>query len=205
MVFTNVYNSRSAESRKDECRDTAVELGATLGANCTIVCISRIVNHAFVGAGAMVNRDVKPLRATILLGKWPNFVNEVEALGRICAAYSRKFQAAGISSTPQLAAGNTSVYAQYTVQVEQRAEVQARLKEQGVPTAVHYPTLLCQQPALRCEHNLCSRRCHSRLAQAASERVMSLPMHPWLSVADQDRLVDALVTAVQQTSIASAA
>ena len=60
MVFTNVYNPRSAVSRKDEYRDTVVEEGATLGANCTIVCGTRIGRHAFVGAGAVVNRDVKP-------------------------------------------------------------------------------------------------------------------------------------------------
>ncbi len=60
MVFTNVYNPRSEVSRKDEYRDTVVEQGATLGANCTIVCGSRIGHHAFVGAGAVVNRDVKP-------------------------------------------------------------------------------------------------------------------------------------------------
>jgi UDP-2-acetamido-3-amino-2,3-dideoxy-glucuronate N-acetyltransferase len=60
MVFTNVYNPRSAVSRKDEYRDTVVEQGATLGANCTIVCGARIGHHAFVGAGAVINRDVKP-------------------------------------------------------------------------------------------------------------------------------------------------
>lgn len=60
MVFTNVYNPRSAVSRKDEYRDTIVELGATLGANCTIVCGSRVGRYAFIGAGAVVNRDVKP-------------------------------------------------------------------------------------------------------------------------------------------------
>ncbi len=60
MVFTNVYNPRSAVSRKDEYRNTVVDQGATLGANCTIVCGCRIGQHAFVGAGAVVNRDVKP-------------------------------------------------------------------------------------------------------------------------------------------------
>ena len=60
MVFTNVYNPRSAVSRKDEYRTTVVEQGATLGANCTIVCGTQIGHHAFVGAGAVVNRDVKP-------------------------------------------------------------------------------------------------------------------------------------------------
>jgi len=58
MVFTNVYNPRSAVSRKDEYRDTLVKRGATLGANCTIVCGATIGEHAFVGAGAVVNRDV---------------------------------------------------------------------------------------------------------------------------------------------------
>jgi UDP-2-acetamido-3-amino-2,3-dideoxy-glucuronate N-acetyltransferase len=58
MVFTNVYNPRSAVSRKDEYRDTVVRRGATLGANCTIVCGVEIGPYAFVGAGAVVNRNV---------------------------------------------------------------------------------------------------------------------------------------------------
>ena len=58
MVFTNVYNPRSAITRKDEYRDTVVRRGATLGANCTVVCGIEIGEHAFVGAGAVVNRDV---------------------------------------------------------------------------------------------------------------------------------------------------
>jgi UDP-2-acetamido-3-amino-2,3-dideoxy-glucuronate N-acetyltransferase len=60
MVFTNVYNPRSAVSRKAEYRDTRVRRGATLGANCTIVCGVEVGEHAFVGAGAVVNRDVLP-------------------------------------------------------------------------------------------------------------------------------------------------
>ena len=58
MVFTNVYNPRSAVTRKDEYRRTLVRHGATLGANCTIVCGTTIGRHAFVGAGAVVQRDV---------------------------------------------------------------------------------------------------------------------------------------------------
>ena len=59
MVFTNVYNPRSAVVRKDQYRRTLVKRGATLGANCTIVCGSTVGEHAFVAAGAVVNRDVK--------------------------------------------------------------------------------------------------------------------------------------------------
>jgi len=59
VVFTNVYNPRSAVSRKDEYRDTVVNKGATLGANCTIVCGVTIGKYAFIGAGSVVTKDVK--------------------------------------------------------------------------------------------------------------------------------------------------
>ncbi|MDS1140039.1 UDP-2-acetamido-3-amino-2,3-dideoxy-D-glucuronate N-acetyltransferase [Pusillimonas sp. SM2304] len=58
MVFTNVYNPRSLVERKSEYRDTLVKKGATLGANCTIVCGVTVGEFAFVGAGAVINKDV---------------------------------------------------------------------------------------------------------------------------------------------------
>lgn len=58
MVFTNVYNPRSLIERKDQYRDTRVKRGASLGANCTIVCGVTIGAYAFVGAGAVLNKDV---------------------------------------------------------------------------------------------------------------------------------------------------
>ena len=58
MVFTNVYNPRSLIERKDQYRDTLVKKGATLGANCTVVCGVTIGEYAFIGAGAVVNKDV---------------------------------------------------------------------------------------------------------------------------------------------------
>jgi UDP-2-acetamido-3-amino-2,3-dideoxy-glucuronate N-acetyltransferase len=60
MVFTNVYNPRSGVERKDEYRDTLVKKGVTLGANCTIVCGVTLGEYSFVGAGAVINKDVKP-------------------------------------------------------------------------------------------------------------------------------------------------
>lgn len=60
MVFTNVYNPRSLIERKNEYRNTLVNKGATLGANCTVVCGTTIGEFAFVGAGAVVNKHVKP-------------------------------------------------------------------------------------------------------------------------------------------------
>lgn len=58
MVFTNVYNPRSAVTRKDEYRDTLIKRGATLGANCTVVCGVTVGEYAFVGAGSVINRNV---------------------------------------------------------------------------------------------------------------------------------------------------
>ena len=82
---------------------------------------ARRYHHTDIG----VNGRIDTLQAAILLGKWPNFPLEVEARRRIGAAYTSKLQEAGVTSTPKLAASSTSVYAQYTVQVEQRAEVQS--------------------------------------------------------------------------------
>lgn len=59
MVFTNVYNPRSLIERKNQYRDTLIKKGATLGANCTIVCGATVGEYAFVGAGAVINKDVK--------------------------------------------------------------------------------------------------------------------------------------------------
>ena len=60
MVFTNVYNPRSGVERKNEYLDTIVKKGVTLGANCTIVCGVTLGEYSFVGAGAVINKDVKP-------------------------------------------------------------------------------------------------------------------------------------------------
>lgn len=65
MVFTNVYNPRSAVPRKKEYRDTHVKKGATMGANCTIICGTVIGEYAFIGAGAVVTRNVPPFALVI--------------------------------------------------------------------------------------------------------------------------------------------
>ena len=65
VVFTNVYNPRSQVERKDEYRDTYIEQGASLGANCTIVCGVTVGSYAFVGAGTVVTTDVKPFALVV--------------------------------------------------------------------------------------------------------------------------------------------
>jgi UDP-2-acetamido-2-deoxy-ribo-hexuluronate aminotransferase len=158
---------------------------------------SRRYFHTEVG----INGRIDTLQAAIVLAKLEVFEAEVLARSYIGASLSSRLQSVGITSTPQLLAGNTSVYAQYTIQVEHRSAVQEALKQRGIPTAVHYPTLLCQQPAMNGCGNCaqrCQQGCGCSVAQIVSERVLSLPMHPYLSKAHQQRIVFAVSEAVAQ-------
>ena len=154
---------------------------------------SRRYFHTEVG----VNGRIDTLQAAILLAKLEVFDAEVASRQQIGDRYSQCFKAAGVATTPYLAPGNTSVFAQYTIEIENRSAVQEALKLSDIPTAVHYPTLLCQQPALQSCGSRCSADCGTPLAQRASERVMSLPMHPYLSEDDQDQVVAAVVAALR--------
>ena len=139
-------------------------------------------HHTRVGVGGRLDT----IQAAVLLAKMERFDWELERRAMIGARYQRLLQGVEqIAVRPD----RNSVYAQFTVMVDGRAEVQAALKAAGVPTAVHYPKPLNQQPAYA--QHCCPDCCpvSSRLA----ERVLSLPMSADLSDADQDRVVQALL------------
>ena len=94
MVFTNVYNPRSLIERKSEYRDTLVKRGATLGANCTIVCGVTIGEFAFVGAGAVINKNVKPY--ALMVGVPARQVGWMSEFG-----HKLVFDAAGMATCPE--------------------------------------------------------------------------------------------------------
>ena len=123
----------------------------------------------------------------------------MEDRDRIGGTLDTTLQAAGIASITQLALGNTDVYAQFMIQLNNRPAEEAALKAQGIPTPLHYPTLLCQQAALA-KHGACFPHCQmicgSPVAQLVSGRVLSLPMHPYLSDADQERIAASVARAV---------
>ena len=149
---------------------------------------SRRYFHSELG----VNGRIDTIQAAIVLAKFQLFEQEVMARQYVAGRYNELLSKVGITTTPYLSPGNTSVYAQYTIQVHDRSVVQENLRQRGVPSAVHYPTLLCQQPALAGCGEVCSAGCSSSNAQSASEKVLSLPMHPYLSAEDQDMVVNAL-------------
>ncbi len=140
----------------------------------------RRYHHPVVG----INGRLDTLQAAAMLPKLGIFDEEVERRGRIGARYSELL--GDVAVTPFIAPDNTSVYAQYTLQVDDRESVTEALNKMGVPTAVHYPIPLNKQPALRDES------AHVPVAESVAERVFSLPMHPYLSEQDQDTIVAAV-------------
>jgi len=140
----------------------------------------RRYHHPLVG----INGRLDTLQAAILLAKFEIFPEEVSLRENVGNTYSKLLNKTGIT-TPYIESYNTSVYAQYTIQVEERDSVQEKLKEKGIPTAVHYPVPLNKQPALKNEGNYPE-------AEKASNKVMSLPMHPYLPKDEQLEVVSAL-------------
>ena len=140
--------------------------------------------HTRVGVGGRMDT----IQCAVVLAKLERFDWEVKQRQLIGQRYSELLAAADIDLVT-LRSGRTSVYAQYTVFVPDRDALQKRLSETGIPTAVHYPVPLNEQPAYK---HLCCPDC-TPIAQQMAKQVMSLPMSPDLSAEDQDKIVSALL------------
>jgi UDP-2-acetamido-2-deoxy-ribo-hexuluronate aminotransferase len=145
-------------------------------------------HHTLLG----MNGRFDTLQAAVILAKLPYFADEVEARSRIGARYSDLLK--DVCETPSVRPGNVHVYAQYTIRVPDRDALGAKLKEAGIPTAVYYPKCLHEQPVF---DDLGYTWGDFPAAEQASREVISLPMHPFLSEADQDRVVDAVKAALK--------
>jgi len=145
-------------------------------------------NHPFLG----MNGRFDTLQAAVLLAKLPHFDWEVERREKIGARYSQLLR--GTCAVPEVVKGNTHVYAQYTIRVANRDAVAAKLKAAGIPTAVYYPACLHEQPVFK---PLGYQWGSLPESEKASREVLSLPMHPFLSEAEQDAVVSALVEATR--------
>lgn len=145
---------------------------------------SKRYHHTRVGLGGRMDT----LQCAVVLAKLERFEWELDRRHAIGARYAELLE--GLPGIRRLVVrpDRDCVWAQYTIFVSQRDEVQARLAEEGVPTAVHYPKPLHRQPAYAsyAASNCCPR------SDAVAELVMSLPMSADLSQAQQDRVVTAL-------------
>ncbi|PWF22168.1 DegT/DnrJ/EryC1/StrS family aminotransferase [Corticimicrobacter populi] len=146
----------------------------------------RRYHHIRVG----VNSRLDTLQAAILLPKLEILDDEIRLRQEVAARYDAGLLAMGITSGPQVMAEQVSVYAQYTIQVDDRPGVQKKLQEAGVPTAVHYPIPLNKQPAVQDAAVVLA------VGDAVAERVISLPMGPYLGPEDQTIVLQALRAAL---------
>ena len=141
--------------------------------------------HSMVG----INGRFDTMQAAVLLSKMEIFEEEVQLREAMGKKYTEKFKKSGKNVlTPFIKDINLCVYAQYTVQVENREETQKKLNDQGIPTAVHYPIPLNLQPVY--EH-LNQPMGSFPAAENLAKKVMSLPMHPYLTDEQIDKVVSA--------------
>ena len=148
----------------------------------------RRYHHPLLG----INGRLDTLQAAVLLAKLEIFDEEVAARERIGARYTELFLRKVV--TPYVAPGNTSVYAQYTIQVEKRDEVARQLQEKGVPTTVHYPVPLHLQPVFS---SLNKPAGSFPISEKTAKMVVSLPMHPYLMENDLTAITDSIKEVVQ--------
>jgi UDP-2-acetamido-2-deoxy-ribo-hexuluronate aminotransferase len=147
---------------------------------------SKRYHHTRVGVGGRMDT----LQCAVVLAKLERFDWELSRRVALGARYNALL--AGHMPLVSQRDDRSSVYAQYTVLVEQRAQVQQRLQERGIPTAVHYPTPLHRQPAYRDACAVVGELTH---AEEAAARVLSLPMSADLDEATQDFVVATLIDA----------
>jgi UDP-2-acetamido-2-deoxy-ribo-hexuluronate aminotransferase len=141
-------------------------------------------HHPFLGT----NGRFDTVQAAVLLAKLPHLETELRERTRIGRRYSEALRPH--CAVPGVADDNTHVYAQYTIRLPGRDKVAERLKSEGIPTAVYYPKCLHEQPVFA---KLGYGWGDFPEAERASREVLSLPMHPFLGEADQDRVIDRIL------------
>jgi UDP-2-acetamido-2-deoxy-ribo-hexuluronate aminotransferase len=129
------------------------------------------------------------MQAVVLLAKMGIFDDELQKRREVAAHYHTKLRALeneGLLVLPRVESYNTSSWAQYTLRVASRDDVQTAMKTRGIPTAIHYPVPLFEQPAYRNNNKKCPE------SLQATREVMSLPIHPYLRLKEQKEIVVAL-------------
>ncbi|MGQ3123094.1 DegT/DnrJ/EryC1/StrS family aminotransferase [Variovorax sp.] len=144
----------------------------------------RRYHHIRVG----VNSRLDTLQAAVLLAKLKIFDDEIAGRQRVAAEYERLLAKAAVNAVPYIESYNQSAWAQYTVRTSNRDALQTRMKQAGVPTVVHYPIPLNQQPAVA------DRQACLPIGDAVAAEVLSLPMHPYLTLPDQLSIVSTLTS-----------
>ncbi len=144
-------------------------------------------SHEIIG----VNGRLDTLQAAILLAKLEIFDKEVILRQKVAKAYDEILNKQSMIKPPTIKEENTSVYAQYTVEVNNREEVQKFMMKNEIPTAVHYPSILPAQKAFKEIIN--NQIDKFPVALEKSKKVLSLPMHPYLEIEEQELIIKNLI------------
>ncbi len=140
--------------------------------------------HVHVG----YNSRLDTIQAAILIEKLKIFEDEIALRNAVAKRYNDAFSGSNRVRTPRVIEGATSTWAQYTLQVEDRTKFQADMKVAGVPTAVYYPIPLSKQKAYAHYPSA-----PTPVSEALSATVVSLPMHPYMDMEPQDRIITAVL------------
>ena len=143
-----------------------------------------------------INGRLDTIQAAILLAKLEFYESEVKKRDEFGKYYSQKLQSIGIKSIPFIHPNNKSVFAQYTIRVNNRTDFQKELKNHGIPTSVHYPNILPLQPALSRLQDSTKVTSLYKNAYEASKTVISLPFHPWLNKSEIDYITEKIKTII---------
>jgi dTDP-4-amino-4,6-dideoxygalactose transaminase len=138
-----------------------------------------------------VNSRLDTIQAAVLLEKMKIFPEEIELRDAVAQRYSKAFRASNRIVVPRVIDGAQSTWAQYTIQVPDRDRLQSALKAKDIPTAVYYPIPLSQQKGYKHYPSA-----PTPVSEKISKSVVSLPMHPYLDAATQDRVIAAVLEAV---------
>lgn len=139
----------------------------------------RRYHHIRVG----VNSRLDTLQAAVLLAKLEIFDEELLVRQQAAERYMQLLDNTDIITTPYIAPYNACTWAQFTIRVKNRSDLQAKLKDAGIPTAIHYPTTLNQQPAVA------DKKASLPIGDKIATEVLSLPIHAYLSDYDQNHIV----------------
>lgn len=143
-----------------------------------------------------INGRLDTIQAAILLEKLAIFDEEIALRQEVAARYQQLLPST--IRQPIIQAHQTSVFAQYTIEVSNRVYLQEGLQARGVPTAVHYPLGLHEQPIFK---ELYPGKQHYPNTESAAQRVISLPMHPYLTLSDQEMICQALDEVLREESV----
>jgi UDP-2-acetamido-2-deoxy-ribo-hexuluronate aminotransferase len=146
-----------------------------------------------------INGRCDTIQAAILIEKMAIFKDEIQARQIVADRYAKLLP--NHIRKPLIKSDNLSVYAQYTIEVENRKALQDALQKRGIPTAVHYPFGLHEQPIFK---DLYPEEKSYPKTEYAARRVMSLPMHPYLTETEQEKICQILVEEMQKLESAKA-